>query len=242
MAKIGGVSVSNDVLKQLLEKSEKNKQIKEAGTAKKSNICKMPKSDDTAAVAVKQTTKKKTKKEKTDELRAKDDDLSWLDVLIEDDRELMLAVATRRIKHIESVHKKRIAELAIDRSIYSGKLREHYIQVRLFLYVEATYPEYYDDMYANPMGGYRPTKIGWEIIAEGAKTGQPDINVDCPKGKYCGLRLEVKSSIGSPSDKQLSKIERLNKRGYLALLGWGYDECKTILDNYFAMADVYPVS
>lgn len=238
MARINGVAVSDDVLKRLMERSAKNKQAKTNKPLVQSSSSGSSEPKKTAGRKRGESSGgKKTKKQITDELREKDDDLGWLDALLAVDRELVMAVVANSTKAIKSVHKKRIAELAINRAMYTGQLREHFIQVRLFHYVETNYPEYYDDMYANPMGGYRPTQIGWEMTAEGAKTGQPDINVDCPKGRYFGLRLEVKSRIGTPSDKQLAKLERLNKRGYLAVLGWGYDECKKILDEYFTMED-----
>ena len=234
MAKVCGITVSDDVLKRLMQKSSANKRLK----------IKQPVSDEGEKLQVKSSKcdldgcnswVKKTKKQQAEDLKSRDDDLAWLDKLLLVDRELVVAVATGKTKQIKSAHKKRIAELALNRSLYTGRQREHFIQVRLFYYVENNYPEYYDDMYANPMGGYRPNSVGWEMIAEGAKTGQPDINIDCPKEKYFGLRLEVKSSIGSPSENQTVKLKRLNDRGYFAVLGYGYEECKKILDDYFSM-------
>lgn len=221
MARVGGVNVSESMLKKILEKSSKNKKIKNKGSL--------------IERVVPSNNKSITKKEIANKLRERDDDLGWLDEMISKDREIILAMVTGKTTHIKSNHKKRIAELALKRSLYDGQQREHFIQVRLFLYVEENYPDFFDDMYAVPMGGYRPTKIGWEITAEGAKKGQPDLNIDFPNGGFFGLRLEVKSSIGVVSEVQEQKIERLNKRGFLAVVGRGYDECKKIIDDYFAL-------
>ena len=217
MARICGISVSDSVLNELIKKSESHK------------VKKVTKSNKTLKEVI------GTRVTKND-LKDGDDDLTWLDDLVRGDRELLNAVVCGNTKSVKSDHKKQIARLALNRGLYSGRMREHFIQVRLFYYVEVCYPEFYADMYAIPNGGYRPMTTGRDMVAEGVKVGHPDINIDCANGRYFGLRLEVKSSIGKVSDSQKKRIEHLNKRGYKAVVGYGYAECKSIIDNYLSMS------
>ena len=244
MARIGRISVADDVLERLINKSEANRVAKLSKVKKTvtrsivvtNNTSMNDTIQPTFSNKRKQITNgKKTKKQTQDELRSSDDDLCWVDELILRDRDILTAVAAGTNKGMLSPHKSRIVGIALNRSSYSGRVREHFIQVRLFYYLETHHPEFYMDAYAIPNGGIRPAKTGWDLVAEGVKTGHPDINIDCPRGKYFGLRLEVKSSIGSASLVQEEKIKHLNKRGYFAVVGYGYAGCKKIIDDYLKL-------
>ena len=69
----------------------------------------------------------------------------------------------------------------------------------------------------------------------GAKAGVPDVVIDFPVNPYHGLRIEFKRRDGGVvSEAQQSWLERLNKRGYLALVAKGFDQARIILENYLS--------
>lgn len=72
----------------------------------------------------------------------------------------------------------------------------------------------------------------------------PDIMVFEPRGIYCGLFIEVKKSddifykgtrtlkLNQHTADQFECMQQLIKRGYYCEFGCGFDECKSIIDNY----------
>lgn len=67
----------------------------------------------------------------------------------------------------------------------------------------------------------------------GAKAGVPDVVVDFPVEPYHGLRIEFKRREGGVvSDAQQVWLDNLNKRGYLAVVAYGFEEAKKIIDQY----------
>lgn len=82
---------------------------------------------------------------------------------------------------------------------------------------------------------------------QGAR-GYPDLFIAEPRGKYCGLFIEIKRSkddylrktdgklkAGDHLAEQAEMLEKLTQKGYLATFGAGLDECLTIIDNYLTM-------
>ncbi len=72
----------------------------------------------------------------------------------------------------------------------------------------------------------------------------PDLIILHPKDTYCGLIIEIKAHDKTPylksgklsSSKHVKEqhktLLKLSKIGYFATFGVGFDECKTIIDNY----------
>ncbi|PSV00727.1 hypothetical protein [Photobacterium kishitanii] len=177
-----------------------------------------------------------TRKEVPKRVLAVEDNLDWLDDILRADKDIamgvMLGLRSEFVKSL-SPHKRRFVALALDKSQYSTQKREHYVQVRLFYAAETKLPELYEVMYAVPNGGLRLDSVGLEMLAEGQKKGQLDINVDVAKGGAFGFRLEVKTSIGKPSPEQIKNVESLNSRGYKAVIMRGFDDCWAALENYW---------
>lgn len=77
--------------------------------------------------------------------------------------------------------------------------------------------------------------------------GIPDLFIPYPNKDYHGLFIELKTKDRKVFKKdgslyaggketheaQLKELERLNKLGYLALMVFGFDEAKKVIDNYF---------
>lgn len=74
------------------------------------------------------------------------------------------------------------------------------------------------------------------------KRGYPDLFIAEPKGEYAGMYVEIK--VDSPFKKdgglkagehlkeQFDMLLELNNKGYYALFGAGFDECKRMIDMY----------
>lgn len=67
----------------------------------------------------------------------------------------------------------------------------------------------------------------------GYVAGFPDVFIYEPKGGYFGLAIELKVKGNYPSQYQRKWIERLNERGYKAVVCTGFDDAKKVIDDYF---------
>lgn len=67
----------------------------------------------------------------------------------------------------------------------------------------------------------------------GAKAGVPDVVVAFPIKPYHGLYIEFKRrEKGVISEAQQAWLDKLNKRGYLAVVAYGFDEAVKIVESY----------
>lgn len=169
-------------------------------------------------------------------LTYKDGCPDWLKKLVANDGKMRAAYLSKKTVKLESPHAAALVALAKDPSKLARN-QEHYIQVRLFYCVEREYPAFYEVMKAVPNGGLRSPKTAISLKAEGQKAGEPDIEVMEPRGRYCGLFLEVKTETGTLQANQTAAIARYNNRGYFATHGKGFDECWKRLTSYFALPD-----
>lgn len=111
---------------------------------------------------------------------------------------------------------------------------EHDHQKSLFQWAtlqECIYPDLVD-MYAIPNGGKRGKAEAGRLKAEGVKAGTPDICLPAAYCGYHGLYIEMKKEDGRPSKIQKERIERYNKRGYLATVCYGWLEARQLIINY----------
>ena len=71
----------------------------------------------------------------------------------------------------------------------------------------------------------------------GYKKGTPDILFFEPSacGKYHGLAIELKTMKGRPSPEQLKWIDKLNERGWKAVVSKGFDATAEIICEYFGV-------
>jgi len=84
-----------------------------------------------------------------------------------------------------------------------------------------------------------------KMLALKSKDKIPDMIILQPKGNYKALIIEIKAKYKNPflKDGSISKskhvqsqyqtLQKLNKIGYKAVFGVGFDHCKYIIDEYF---------
>ena len=113
---------------------------------------------------------------------------------------------------------------------------EHDEQAALFRWAEANegaHPEL-AMLHATPNGGYRPVHTAVMLKAEGVKAGYPDISLDVPRGRFHGLRIELKRAggVGRVSAEQQEWIDRLRYYGYCAVVCYGAAEAQQCIMAY----------
>jgi hypothetical protein len=89
--------------------------------------------------------------------------------------------------------------------------------------------------YAVANGGDRHPVVAAKLKAEGVTPGRPDINVDVSSGGFHGLRIEAKRRGGRPTPEQLECLAMLREDGYRALVGYGFDELRSITTEYLKL-------
>lgn len=72
----------------------------------------------------------------------------------------------------------------------------------------------------------------------------PDLLILEPRGKYAGLFIELKTKSpfkktggllkNSHIEEQLKTLEDLNSKGYKACFSWDFEQCKSIIQEYFS--------
>lgn len=86
------------------------------------------------------------------------------------------------------------------------------------------------------------------LVAEGLRSGVPDIFLDVARGGYHGLRIELKvpeirnskgtieKRKGVVSPEQSRWLDHYNSSGYQALVAYGWLEAKTQIEEYLSHA------
>ena len=113
-------------------------------------------------------------------------------------------------------------------------------------YIKIQYPKV---IFSSDMAG-QYSSIGVATYLKSLRSGRglPDLFIAHPTKKYYGLYIEIKRSKsevflkdgvtcvggkkGEHIQEQSEMITRLNKLGYLAGFGFGFDHCKKIIDAY----------
>ena len=68
---------------------------------------------------------------------------------------------------------------------------------------------------------------------QGMALGFPDIFIPMPNKTHAGLFIEMKRRKGGVvSDNQNKWIKILNDAGYYAVVCWGFDEARKVIDEY----------
>lgn len=91
----------------------------------------------------------------------------------------------------------------------------------------------FEYMSASANGGSRNLLEAKNLKRTGVSPGFPDICILLPRKNYHGMFLEVKREDKfHVSEKQKEWLKRLNKVGYNAIIGHGFDECKKHIEEY----------
>jgi hypothetical protein len=118
------------------------------------------------------------------------------------------------------------------------KASEHEEQVALFEWAareEANHPEL-AQLFAVPNGGKRHPAVAAQLKAEGTKAGVPDVLLDVARGKFHGLRIEMKRTDRSngPTPEQKEWIARYRHYGYSAVVCYGAQDAINVITAYLA--------
>ena len=116
---------------------------------------------------------------------------------------------------------------------------EHDEQVALFkwaAHMTFRYPEL-DLLFAIPNGGKRDKIIAIQLQREGVKPGVPDVCLPVPRQGWHGLFIELKYGRNTPTEYQLSWLERLTEHGYLAVVCYGWQDAVEVIKDYLEMHD-----
>ncbi len=95
------------------------------------------------------------------------------------------------------------------------------------------YPEL-ELLYHIPNGGRRSKVEAVRLKREGVKKGVPDLCLPVARGNYHGLYIEMKYEKGKTSKEQKEWLSKLNKQGYKAVVCYGFEEAREIIENYMA--------
>lgn len=69
--------------------------------------------------------------------------------------------------------------------------------------------------------------------AEGLTPSAFDLVINVGNGRT--LFLEVKTTKGRPSDKQIARLKFYEQNGYIAYIGYGYDDCMQFIRQYVSL-------
>ena len=70
------------------------------------------------------------------------------------------------------------------------------------------------------------------MIAEGLKSGVPDVCLPVPRGKYHGLYLELKHGRNNATPEQQHWIDMLTAQGYRAVVVYEFEGARDALIDY----------
>ena len=92
-------------------------------------------------------------------------------------------------------------------------------------------------LYCGSMGGQYNPHFSQRIKAKqsGYKKGFPDLFLYEPKGSYNGLAIELKVGYNKPTVEQLTWLNKLTERGYLAMSSNELDQTIEIIETYLKL-------
>jgi hypothetical protein len=90
-------------------------------------------------------------------------------------------------------------------------------------------------MYHIPNGGHRHKAVAAKLKAQGVKSGVPDICLPTARQGYHGLYIEMKRRKGNrATDSQTEWIKSLSQEGYKAVVCYGFDEARNVIEDYLS--------
>ena len=92
-------------------------------------------------------------------------------------------------------------------------------------------------MFAIPNGGKRNIREAARFKKQGVKAGVSDVVQPLPRGKYCGLYIEMKRSTGQThvTAAQNDFITAMREAGYKAVICHGFEEAKSTIEDYLKL-------
>jgi len=119
---------------------------------------------------------------------------------------------------------------------------EESVHLAIAKYIKLQYPNV---IFFSEPSGLRVT-IGLRKLLKGLRSESklPDLFIAEPRNQFAGLFIEIKASVDTLYTKdgrikniehikeQLEMLERLQNKGFKAVFGAGFDDCKEIIDEY----------
>lgn len=90
-------------------------------------------------------------------------------------------------------------------------------------------------LHAIPNGGKRHAKTAADLLAEGVKSGVPDLNLPVARHGHHSLWLEIKVGRNKPSPEQYAFIDALRAEGHKAEVCYGAARAIQIIWFYLRM-------
>ena len=117
---------------------------------------------------------------------------------------------------------------------------EHDLQKAFFrkvMELANEHPALRDDLWlahAIPNGGKRSMSEAAAFVAEGVKSGVPDVFVPLPNRFFHGLYIEFKKAGGSPSEEQRFFLNKLQSKGYQCYVVNDLDTAFRLFETYIS--------
>lgn len=114
-------------------------------------------------------------------------------------------------------------------------MSEHEEQCALIRWWRLQYPKLNKTLFAIPNGGHRNIVTAVRLKNEGVVSGVSDLFLMMPKGDWHGLFIEMKAIKGKISKEQKEFISTANENGYLAVVCFGFDDAKKVIETYLLL-------
>jgi hypothetical protein len=114
---------------------------------------------------------------------------------------------------------------------------EHEHQAALFTwaaYAKQRYPEL-EFLYAIPNGGHRLRGVAGKMKAEGVQPGVFDVGLDVARGRWFGMRIEMKVGRNRLTPAQERWRVWYERQGYYAAVCYSWEEAARTLEQYLAL-------
>jgi len=108
--------------------------------------------------------------------------------------------------------------------------KEDHLHIAVCKYIVYQYPKVL--FHHSPNEGRRSKYEQYKIKKLYVKAGFPDIFIAQAAGRYHGLFIELKVKPNKCTPKQKQWVQLLNQKGYKAVVCYGFDEVKDIVDSY----------
>lgn len=107
-------------------------------------------------------------------------------------------------------------------------------QIALFRWAQfmaGNYPEL-ELMHHIPNGGRRDKVTAKILVAEGVKSGVPDICLPVPRGPYHGMYIEMKHGKNKTTSNQDHWLAALSAQGYCTIVCYGWQSASEAILHY----------
>lgn len=116
------------------------------------------------------------------------------------------------------------------------KLSESQQQTECMRWFRQEYPQFANNCFAVPNGGFRNPKTAAILKREGVLSGVPDVCLAVARNPYHGLYLELKVKGNKPTENQLAVMAALKEQGYCCEVVYSTEEFKEVITKYLNAA------